>query len=60
MTKPTVASLKDKLLQPGFQPLSPAAQRFSDPIADTPMVLIPSELITRDNVAGYKGWSAPR
>ena len=27
---------------------------------DNPMVLIPSELITRDNVAGYKGWSAPR
>jgi len=25
-----------------------------------PMVLIPSELITRDNVADYKGWSAPR
>ena len=27
---------------------------------DNPMVLIPSELITRDNVACYKGWSAPR
>jgi ribose transport system substrate-binding protein len=25
-----------------------------------PMVLIPSTLVTRDNVAGYKGWSAPR
>lgn len=25
-----------------------------------PMVLIPSELITRDNVTSYKGWSAPR
>lgn len=25
-----------------------------------PMVLIPSELITRANVASYKGWSAPR
>lgn len=27
---------------------------------ESPMVLIPSELITRDNVANYKGWSAPR
>ncbi len=27
---------------------------------ENPMVLIPSELITRDNVANYKGWSAPR
>lgn len=27
---------------------------------DKPMVLIPSALITRDNVADYKGWSAPR
>ncbi|TAH46128.1 MAG: ABC transporter [Betaproteobacteria bacterium] len=25
-----------------------------------PMVLIPSTLITRDNVTSYKGWSAPR
>jgi ribose transport system substrate-binding protein len=25
-----------------------------------PMVLMPSNLITRDNVAEYKGWSAPR
>ena len=25
-----------------------------------PMVLIPSTLITRDNVTGYKGWSSPR
>ncbi len=25
-----------------------------------PMILIPSNLITRDNVGGYKGWSAPR
>ena len=25
-----------------------------------PMVLIPSNLITRDNVTSYKGWSAPR
>jgi ribose transport system substrate-binding protein len=27
---------------------------------ESPMVLIPSELVTRDNVASYKGWSAPR
>lgn len=27
---------------------------------ENPMVLIPSELITRDNVANYKGWSSPR
>jgi ribose transport system substrate-binding protein len=25
-----------------------------------PMILLPSELITRDNVGDYKGWSAPR
>jgi ribose transport system substrate-binding protein len=25
-----------------------------------PMVLIPSTLVTRDNVSGYKGWSSPR
>ena len=25
-----------------------------------PMVLLPSVLVTRDNVADYKGWSAPR
>ena len=25
-----------------------------------PMILLPSELITRDNIADYKGWSAPR
>ena len=25
-----------------------------------PMILMPSTLITRDNVADYKGWSAPR
>ncbi|MDX1725917.1 MAG: transcriptional regulator [Pseudomonas sp.] len=49
MTKPTVASLKDKLLQPGFQPLSPAAQRFSDPIADTPMVLTLDDILPYDS-----------
>ena len=25
-----------------------------------PMILLPSTLVTRDNVADYKGWSAPR
>ena len=25
-----------------------------------PMILLPSELITRDNIGDYKGWSAPR
>ena len=25
-----------------------------------PMILMPSNLITRDNVGDYKGWSAPR
>ena len=25
-----------------------------------PMILMPSTLITRDNVGDYKGWSAPR
>lgn len=27
---------------------------------DNPLVLIPSTLITRDNVTAYKGWSSPR
>lgn len=27
---------------------------------DQPMVLMPSTLVTRDNVKDYKGWSAPR
>jgi len=27
---------------------------------ETPVVLMPSSLITRDNVKDYKGWSAPR
>jgi ribose transport system substrate-binding protein len=27
---------------------------------DNPMILMPSTLITKDNVADYKGWSAPR
>lgn len=27
---------------------------------ENPTVLIPSQLVTRDNVADYKGWSAPR
>ena len=25
-----------------------------------PMILLPSELITRDNIGDYQGWSAPR
>jgi ribose transport system substrate-binding protein len=25
-----------------------------------PMILMPSTLITRDNVGEYKGWSSPR
>jgi ribose transport system substrate-binding protein len=27
---------------------------------ENPMILMPSTLITRDNIADYKGWSAPR
>jgi len=27
---------------------------------ENPMILMPSTLVTRDNVAEYKGWSAPR
>ncbi|PAU63295.1 transcriptional regulator [Pseudomonas sp. PIC25] len=49
MTKPTVASLKDKLLQPGFKPSSAAAQRFSDPIADTPMEVTLDEVLPWDD-----------
>jgi ribose transport system substrate-binding protein len=29
-------------------------------VPDETTILLPSELITRDNVADYKGWSAPR
>lgn len=49
MIKPTVASLKDKLLLPGFQPSSPTAQQFSDPIADTPMVLTLDDVLPYDS-----------
>jgi ribose transport system substrate-binding protein len=27
---------------------------------DNPEILMPSILVTKDNVAGYKGWTAPR
>jgi ribose transport system substrate-binding protein len=27
---------------------------------DNPMILMPSALVTKDNIADYKGWSAPR
>ena len=27
---------------------------------DNPVVLMPSLLVTKDNVADYKGWNAPR
>jgi ribose transport system substrate-binding protein len=27
---------------------------------DNPMILMPSTLVTKDNVENYKGWSAPR
>ncbi|MFL5334017.1 MAG: ABC transporter, partial [Geminicoccaceae bacterium] len=27
---------------------------------DNTMILMPSTLVTKDNVADYKGWSAPR
>jgi len=29
-------------------------------LADDPMILRESKLVTRDNVKDYKGWSAPR
>lgn len=47
--KPTlVQTIKDKLLQPGFEPKAPTAERMSDPIVDTPMLLSLDEVLPYD------------
>ncbi len=47
--KPTlVQTIKEKLLQPGFEPKAPTAERMSDPIVDTPMLLSLDEVLPYD------------
>ncbi|WP_300726946.1 ParB family protein [Pseudomonas sp.] len=47
--KPTlVQTMKEKLLLPGFEPKAPTAQRMSDPIVDTPMLLTLDEVLPYD------------
>jgi ParB family protein of integrating conjugative element (PFGI_1 class) len=46
--KHSVASMKDQLLKPSFEQRAPAAQRMSDPIVDTSMVLTLDEALPWD------------
>ncbi|NWA29231.1 ParB family protein [Pseudomonas gingeri] len=46
--KPSITSMKEQLLKPGFQQNAPAAQRMSDPIVDTPMLLTLDETLPYD------------
>ena len=47
--KPTlVQTMKEKLLQPGFELKASTAQRMSDPIVDTPMLLTLDEVLPYD------------
>ncbi|AZC52678.1 ParB-like nuclease domain containing protein [Pseudomonas chlororaphis subsp. piscium] len=46
--KPSIASMKEQLLKPAFQQNAPAAQRMSDPIVDTPMVLTLDQMLPYD------------
>lgn len=47
--KPTlVQTIKEKLLQPGFETKAPTAERMSDPIVDTPMLLSLDEVLPYD------------
>lgn len=47
--KPTlVQTMKEKLLLPGFEPKAPTAQRMSDPLVDTPMLLTLDEVLPYD------------
>ncbi|VXC25160.1 Transcriptional regulator [Pseudomonas sp. 8Z] len=48
-SKPSLADLKGQLLRPGFQPTSPTAERFSDPIVDTPVVLTLDDVLPYDS-----------
>lgn len=46
--KHSVASMKDQLLKPSFEQRAPVAQRMSDPIVDTSMVLTLDETLPWD------------
>lgn len=47
--KPTlVQTIKEKLLQPGFETKAPTAERMSNPIVDTPMLLSLDEVLPYD------------
>ncbi|TVT83985.1 ParB family protein [Pseudomonas sp. H3(2019)] len=46
--KPSLASMKEQLLKPSFEQKAPVAQRMSDPIVDTPMVLTLDETLPWD------------
>lgn len=46
--KPSVASMKDQLLKPSFEQRAPVAQRMSDPIVDTAMVLTLDDMLPWD------------
>lgn len=39
MKESSMQSMKEKIMQPAFEPKAPAVARMSDPIVDTPMVL---------------------
>ncbi|NVZ63653.1 ParB family protein [Pseudomonas gingeri] len=45
---PSIASMKEQLLKPAFQQNAPVAQRMSDPIVDTPMLLTLDETLPYD------------
>ncbi|WP_458737125.1 ParB family protein [Pseudomonas chlororaphis] len=47
--KPSIASMKEQLLKPAFQQNAPAAQRMSDPIVDTPLVLTLDQTLPWDS-----------
>lgn len=46
--KHSLASMKDQLLKPSFEQRAPAAERMSDPIVDTSMVLTLDETLPWD------------
>ncbi|AMB86049.1 transcriptional regulator [Pseudomonas agarici] len=46
--KPSTVSMKEQLLKPAFQQNAPVAQRMSDPIVDTPMLLTLDETLPYD------------
>jgi len=46
--KPSLANIKEQLLKPSFEQTAPMAQRMSDPIVDTPMLLTLDETLPWD------------